>query len=98
MIVLYGPSTRLKDSVKNMLRKVEAQYWIKLAENSSNQILGKSKNTRTGPLQGTDNNVITDDEQKADLLNKSFLLVDISTSFSESLYANCHSCVTGNSI
>ena len=28
----------------------------------------------------------------------SFLLVDISPSFGENLYANCHSCVTGSSI
>ena len=65
-----------------MLRKAEAQYWIKLADNTStpkdfwkisNQILGKSTNTRTGPLQDTVGNVITDEEQKADLLNKSFL-------------------------
>lgn len=65
-----------------MSRKAEAQYWIKLAENSStpkdfwkvsNQILRKSTITRTGPLQGNDGNIIIDDEQKADLLNNSFL-------------------------
>ena len=48
-----------RNSVKKMLRKAEAQYWIKLADNAStptdfwkisNQILGKSTNTRTGPL------------------------------------------------
>ena len=31
-------------------------------------------------------------------LKEPFLLVDISTSFGENLYANCHSCVTGSSI
>ena len=48
-----------RNSVKKMLRKAEAQYWIKLADNAStpkefwkisNQILGKSTNTRTGSI------------------------------------------------
>ena len=63
-----------RNSVKKMLRKAEAQYWIKLPDNAStpkdfwkisNQILDKSTNTRIGSLQDTDGNIITDEEQKS---------------------------------
>ena len=64
---------------RSMLRKAEASYWIGLFEESSspkdfwkisNRILGKSKDAKIGPLQGSNNTIITDNRQKANLINK----------------------------
>ena len=65
-----------------MLRKAEASYWIGLFEEFStpkdfwkicNRVLGKSKGAKIGPLQDSNNTIITDDRQKANLINNYFI-------------------------
>ena len=81
-----------RNAVRRMIRKAEASYWIGLFEESSspkdfwkisNRILGKSKDAKIGPLQGPNNTIITDDRQKADLINNYF--IDIAHNLTKNL-------------
>ena len=71
-----------RNAVRRMLRKAEASYWIGLFEEFStpkdfwkicNRVLGKSKGAKIGPLQDSNNTIITDDRQKANLINNYFI-------------------------
>lgn len=73
---------RTTSVVRSTLRKAEASYWIGLFEESSspkdfwkisNRILGKSRDAKIGPLQDSNNTIITDDRQKANLINNYFI-------------------------
>ena len=81
-----------RNAVRSMLRKAEASYWIGLFEESSspkdfwkisNRILGKSKDAKIGPLQDANNTIITDDTQKANLINNYF--IDIAHNLTKNL-------------
>ena len=81
-----------RNAVRRMIRKAEASYWIGLFEESSsskdfwkisNRILGKSKDAKIGPLQDSNNTIITDDRQKADLINNYF--IDIAHNLTKNL-------------
>lgn len=71
-----------RNAVRSMLRKAEASYWIGLFKESSspkdfwrisNRILGKIKSDKIGPLQDSNNTIISDDRQKANLINNYFI-------------------------
>ena len=71
-----------RNAVRRMLRKGEVSYWIELFEESSspkdlwkicNRVLGTSKGAKIGPLQDSNNTIITDDKQKANLINNYFI-------------------------
>ena len=75
-----------------MIRKAEASYCIGLFEESSSpkdfwkiskRILGKSKDAKIGPLQDSNNTIITDDRQKANLINN--YLIDIAHNLTKNL-------------
>ena len=72
--------------------KLRPSYWIGLFEESSspkdfwkisNRILGKSKGAKIGPLQDSNKTIITDDRQKANLINNYF--IDIAHNLTKNL-------------
>ena len=61
-----------RNAVRRMLRKAEASYWIESSSPKEfwkicNRVLGKSKGAKIGPLQDSNNTIIRDDRQKANL-------------------------------
>ena len=65
-----------------MLRRAEAQYWKKKIEESKdsksfwktvNEATGKCKSTRIGLLKDANNLEITNDSEKAELINSYFI-------------------------
>ena len=77
--VLYKAARNL---VIKMLRSAEAQYWKnKFAESQDsrsfwktvNEVTGKSKSKRIGLLRDANNNEVSNDSEKADLINSYFI-------------------------
>ena len=57
-----------------MLRRAEAQYWKKKSFwKTVNEATGKSKSKQIGLLRGADNKEITNDCEKAELINSYFI-------------------------